>query len=56
MSIFIKINTLGVIFTIIIIISIIGIGIYALSVSNYEYVSFKDNIIKDVNPPNTDTS
>ena len=51
-SIFIKLNSIGVIFTIIIIISIIGIGIYALVASKYEYTSYYDN--SKANPPSQD--
>ena len=43
MSIFIKINTFGVIFTMIIICYIITVGIQGLSSTNYEYVMYKDN-------------
>ena len=53
-SIFIKLNSIGVIFTIIIICSVIGIGVYALAVSDYEYTSFYDN--SKVQPKPTDPS
>jgi sodium-coupled neutral amino acid transporter 9 len=43
MSLFIKINSFGVIFTIIIIGSIVVIGIIGLSTSEYEYVAYNDN-------------
>ena len=40
MAIFVKLNTIGVIFTIIIVIFIVSNGIYALSTSKYEYVVY----------------
>jgi hypothetical protein len=49
MSIFIKINTFGVIFTMIIICYIITVGIQGLSSTKYEYVMYKDNTGDDYN-------
>jgi hypothetical protein len=49
MSIFIKINTFGVIFTMIIIVYIITVGIMGISLTNYEFVWYKDNTGKDYN-------
>lgn len=43
MGIFIKINTFGVIFTIIIILSICSIGVYAIATNKYEYHAFINN-------------
>jgi hypothetical protein len=43
MSLFIRINTYGVFFTAIIIISIASIGIYALCTTNIEYIGYLDN-------------
>ena len=56
MAIFVKINTYGVIFTIIIITFVISTGIYALNVSQYEIVGFEDNIGQVIVPDlTTDT-
>jgi len=47
MSIFIKINTFGVIFTMIIILFIIYVGITGLRTSEFVYVMYKDNTGED---------
>lgn len=49
MSIFIKINTFGVIFTMIIICYIIVVGIQGLNGTTFEYVFYKDNQGDDYN-------
>ena len=43
MTIFIKINTVAVVFTIIITLSIIGIGLVGLYKTKYEYIEYFDN-------------
>jgi len=52
MSIFIKINTFGVIFTMIIITFIITVGITGLRNCDYEYTMYKDNNGPDYVPNN----
>lgn len=56
MGIFIKINTFGVIFTIIITVSIISIGIYALFTTDYEYVGYINNDKANPEPMRPDDS
>lgn len=49
LTIFIKINTFGVIFTIIIITFIIGVGFYGIYHGGYKYTAFGDTADKDFN-------